>query len=78
MNNIERGSFKFLIILTIATITIGLVIYPLLDYLYYTFITNSEFTYLVQKHIIKPIFMGIFISLGVWIGEKILSNKKDK
>ena len=45
-----KRSFKFLITLTIATITIGLVIYPLLDYLYYTFITNSEFTYLVQKH----------------------------
>ena len=56
-----KRSFKFLITLTIATITIGLVIYPLLDYLYYTFITNSEFAYLVQKHIIKPIFIGIFI-----------------
>ena len=64
---IEKDSFKYLIIMITVTILIGLIIFPLFDYLLDTFISNSTFEYSIEDHIISPIVIGTISSIVLWL-----------
>ena len=67
MRKIEKNSvlYCFLEILTVSVM--GIILWPLLDFLYYKFITNSEFTYSVFKHVVEPIIFGCFFGVLSWV-----------
>ena len=73
MNNIEKGSIKYLIIMILTTILIGFIIFPLFDFLLDNFITHKTFTYSVSDHIINPIVIATFMSVVLWLLDR---NKK--
>ena len=77
MKNIEKGSVKYLIISTLAIIIAGIILYPILDFLYTKFITNSTFTYSITSHVIAPIGIGAIIGIALWLIDKV-SNKNKK
>ena len=70
MKKIERGTIKHLIILIIFTAIFGIILYPILDFLYYKFITNSKFSYSFLKHVIEPVIFACILGLSFWILDK--------
>lgn len=72
----EKRFTRFLLYGT-ATAVMGMILYPLLDYLFYTFITRSPFEYSVFQHIVEPIIFGYTFGL-VFSAGNLKSNKKSK
>ena len=70
----KKGSIKYLVILIIAIIIFGMILYPLFDLIICKFITNSRFIYSVNEHIIKPIFFGIILGLVLWVVDRKKEN----
>lgn len=70
MKNIEKGSIKYLIILIITVAVFGMILYPLFDFLLCKFITNSEFTYSVNNHIVEPILFACIFGIASWSVDK--------
>lgn len=75
MKNIEKDSIKYLAILIITYVIMGLILYPLFDLIYCKLITNTKFVYSFQADVIKPISMGVIMGICLWVVEK---NKKEK
>ena len=63
MKNIERGTIKYLIVLIIVVSLCGIILYPLLDLVYYKFIVNSNFVYSFYNHVISPIIFAVIFSV---------------
>lgn len=70
MKKIDKNSILYLIILIISISIAGIILYPLLDILYYKFITHSKFVYSVREHIIEPIIFGCIAGTVFWLVEK--------
>ena len=70
MNNIEKGSIKYLLILITTIALFGIILYPLFDLILCKFITYSDFVYSVHDHIIQPVLFAVIIGLISWIIEK--------
>ena len=71
----KKGSIKYLVILIIAIIIFGMILYPLFDLIICKFITNSKFVYSVNEHIIKPIVFGILLGLVLWTVDRKKERK---
>lgn len=70
MKKIEKGTKKYLIILIIAVALCGIILYPLLDLIYYKLIVNSDFTYSIYRHIIQPIIFASAFGTTFWLIDK--------
>ena len=70
MKNIEKGSIKYLILLSISVAVFGIILYPIFDLILCKFITHSEFVYSIHSHIIQPVIFAIIFGLISWIIEK--------
>ena len=70
MKNIGRGSIKHLIALIITAALFGVVLYPVFDFVHDEFITNSEFVYSVNKHIVQPIIFACVFGVTYWAVDK--------
>ncbi len=70
MNNINRGTIKYLVILIIAVAVCGMILYPLFDLVLCKFITNSVFEYSVYSHVIQPIIFGCVFGASFWAFDK--------
>ena len=66
----ERGTFKYFLVQSIATSLCGLVIFPLFDFLLDEFITHSKFAYKIADHIVTPIVFGFTFGLVFWLTTK--------
>ena len=73
MNNIEKDSVKYLIVLIIAVALCGMLLYPIFDLVYFKLITKTEFAYSVNSYIIQPILFGCIFGTTFW-----LINKQEK
>ena len=63
MKKIKDNKWLYTICFAIATSIMGIILYPLFDYLLCKFITNSQFVYSIHQHIVQPILFGIIISV---------------
>lgn len=70
IKNIERGSIKHLVVLTLACAICGVILYPIFDLLLCKFITNSKFVYSVHEYVIQPVLFGCIFSTILWLMEK--------
>ena len=70
MKNIEKGSIKHLILLILLTSILGIILYPLFDWLVSLIFTHSEFIYSTTYHIFEPIMFGTTLGVILWIIEK--------
>ena len=70
MKKIERGSIKYLILLIVATALFGIILYPLFNLILCQFITNTEFTYSINRFIIQPIIFACAYGLTFWLIDK--------
>lgn len=70
MKNIQKGTIKYLIILIITISICGIIIYPLFDLILCKFITNSEFVYSANNHIVRPIIVGALAGIVFWAFDK--------
>ena len=70
MNNIEKESVKYLIFLIIIYIVLGLILYPIFDFIYCKLIMKSDFVYLYQADVIKPIAMAFVLAISSWLVER--------
>lgn len=75
MKNIEKGSIKHLILLIIAIAVFGMILYPIIDLIYYKYITNSEFVYTFHKYIIQPVLFACISGTVFWIIDKKVQEK---
>ena len=66
MKNVKRGSVKYLLLLIVAIIICGIILYPLFDLLYYKVIINSDFYYDIYRYIINPIIYGTILGIVLW------------
>ena len=76
MNNIDKGSVKYLIISIIAISIAGIILYPVLDFLYTKYITRSAFNYSITQHVVAPIVIGTIIEVCLWLFGKYSSKNK--
>lgn len=67
MKNIERGTIRYLIVLIITVSLCGIILYPLLDLVYYKLIVNSNFVYSFYNHVISPILFAVIFSVTFWL-----------
>lgn len=67
---IERGSLKYLVILIIIMSLCGFIIYPLLDFVFCKFITNSNFSYSFKEHILEPFTYSIILATCLFLLDK--------
>ena len=70
MKNIKRGSIKYLIVLIVAVIVFGVILYPLFDFILCKFITNSKFEYSIHQHIIQPVLFALIYGIVYWSIDK--------
>ena len=70
MKNIEKGSIQHLIIMIVMISVMGIILYPIFDYILYMFITKSNFVYSVHQYIIQPITFGCIMGTCFWIIDK--------
>ena len=63
MKNLNENRGLFIFAYGISTAIMGMVIYPLFDFLLCKFITNSTFKYTVADHVIEPITFGFIFAL---------------
>ena len=70
MGKIEKGSVAYLFIEMISISIAGIILWPLLDYLYQTFITHSPFVYSAFEHIAEPIIFGCIMGLVFWFFDR--------
>ena len=70
MKNIEKGTVKYLVVLIIAVAVCCMILYPLIDLVYYKVITNSEYVYSVHRHIIQPIIFACVFGTTFWLVDK--------
>ena len=69
----KKGT-KYYILLILAVAICGIILYPLLDMLWYKFITHSDFIYSIHSHIIQPILFALIFGTTFWAVDK---NRKD-
>lgn len=70
MINIEKNSIKYLILEMVSISIAGIILWPILDYLYHSIITNSTFVYSAYDHIVKPIIFGSIIGFVFWLFDR--------
>ena len=63
MEKFKKNKILYMILFGLMIGIMGFIIYPLLDYLYYKFITHSNFVYNVQDYIIRPLEFGMIFSV---------------
>ena len=66
-----------LVLYIIITIIMGLIIFPLLDFIY-CLINNNSFVYSVHEHIQRPIEMGVILGIVFYIVQNGIKKKNDK
>lgn len=66
MKKIKENKWLYTLVFAIATSIMGIILYPLFDYLLCKFITNSEFIYSVHQHIFQPILFGFIIAIVLY------------
>ena len=75
MKKLSENKFLYFIVMFITTSIVAMIIWPLFDFLVSKFITNSQFTYTIFDHIVKPtIFGAIFAAIDTII----ISKKSEK
>ena len=75
MKKIESTSVKYLVIMILITAATGVVIWPLLDLLWCTVISQTEFVYSIADHLVEPIIFGCIIGIVFWVLEKKKAKK---
>ena len=74
MKKLEENKKLYMLALCFSTAAIGCVIYPLFDWII-SLITNSDFKYNIEDHVISPIVFGITFGIVYTI---IIFKKKGK
>lgn len=69
MKNIERGTIKYLILLILFTAICGLILFPIFD-AFSDLLTNSKFTYSVEKHVVMPVVFAVVYGITFWAFDK--------
>ena len=67
---IERGTIKYLVVLILAVMICGMILYPLFDLVYYKYIVKSAFHYSVHRHIIQPTIFATIFGVTFWVVDK--------
>lgn len=75
MKKLENNMILYMLVYGLATAIMGLIIWPLFDWILCKFITNSPFEYSVRNHIIQPVTYGIIMGIVFWFARP---KKKDK
>lgn len=75
MQKIKENKWLYILAFAIATSIMGIILYPLFDYVLCKFITNSQFIYSVHQHIVQPILFGFIIAIVLYVP---ILNKKNK
>lgn len=70
MGNIKKSSVKYLILEIVSISIAGIILWPLLDYLYHTLLTQSPFNYSVFNHIVEPIIFGCVVGTVYWLFDR--------
>lgn len=76
MDKIKKGSIAGLVLYVVGTSIAGIILWPILDFLFDTIFTHSEFVYSVQGHVIEPIIFGCVAGLIFWIFDVIAVKKQ--
>ena len=71
----KKGT-KYYILLILAVAICGIILYPLLDMLWYKFITHSEFEYSIYEHIVQPIIFALVYGIVYWLIDRKRNNKE--
>lgn len=74
MKNLEKNSIKYLAFLIFIYVLIGLILYPILDFIYCKLITKSDFVYSIEADVIKPVVVCSVMAICSWLMEK---NRKE-
>ena len=77
MKKISENKWLYTLCSAVAISIMGIILYPLFDYLLCKYITNSEFSYSVHQHIIQPVLFGCIIAFVLY-APIFKRNKKDK
>lgn len=75
MKNVEKGSIKSLALLTSTIALCGIIIFPLFDLIYDSFLTHTKFVYTINDHIVDPIIYGVVAGIILWIIERKKAKK---
>ena len=70
MKDIEKGSVKQLVLIIVTFIVVGLIVYPILDYLYCKLITRSAFTYSITLDVVFSLIFCSIMGVFTWFEEK--------
>ena len=67
---------KKTLLIGFTTAIMGIITYPLFDFILNKFFTKEEFTYSIQQHLISPIIFGIILSIVLYFPLREPSNNK--
>ena len=75
---IEKGSFKHLIVQVIVFTVAALIIFPIGDWLWDLIFTHNGFEFSVGEHILEPIIFGVIMGTVFWYFDRrsMKSTKK--
>lgn len=77
MKKIKENRWLYTLCFAIATSIMGIILYPLFDYLLCKYITNSQFVYSAYQYIVQPILFGFIVSFVIY-APLFNRNKKGK
>ena len=75
---IEKGSFKHLIVQIVIMTVLAMILWPIFDLLVCLLFTHSPFAYSPMEHIVKPIIFGVVIGLLFWLPDRAKAGKAGK
>ena len=77
MNKPIENKWVQLLLYIVITIIMGLIIFPLLDFIY-SLITNNTFVYSIHEHIQRPAEYGFIFGIVMWVVQNGLKKKNNK
>ena len=75
MRKIKENKWLYTLTFAIATSIMGIILYPLFDYLLCEFITKSKFVYSIHQHVFQPILFGFIIAILLYA--PLFNKRKD-
>ena len=74
MNQNIKNKYLYTLLLGIVTAIIGVILFPLFDFLICKFFTHTTFVYSVVKHIVEPTIFGFLMAIVLYFPFK--KNKR--
>ena len=59
LKKMEENKLVYFLITTLVVFICAIIIWPILDFLLYTYITKSEFVYSIHNHILQPLIFSV-------------------